>query len=464
MPHHDLVILGAGSGNSLLTRELHGLDIAIIEEGTFGGTCLNSGCIPSKMLVVPADRVVQAREAARLGVSFPAPEIDWPAIRDRVFGRIDPIASSGEEYRRGQEDVTVYASRARFTAERRLALETGQELTADRMVLAVGSRPLGLDLPGLEGADPESGVHTSETVMRMDTLPERMVVVGGGFVACEMSHVFSAFGVDVVQVERGETLLAAEEAEIARRYTDAASRRYDVRLSSSVVSAERVDGRWRLGIDGPGTPEPVDTDAVLLAVGRRPNSDLVDAPAGGLDIDDEGRVVIDVEQRTTADGVWALGDISSYRQLKHVANGGARIVAHNVAVDLGRLPGPPMRRDARPVPYAVFGHPQVASFGPTSADLDAAGIPYVSARHELGDIAYGWALEDSTGMLVVHASPQGRVLAAHMIGTQASTVIQPLVQAASLGEHAHDVARGQYWIHPALSELVENALLDLDID
>ena len=197
MPHHELVIIGTGSGNTLLTDHLDGVDTGIIEADRFGGTCLNVGCIPTKMFVLPADRIVESREATRIGVSIEGAQADWAAIRDRVFARIDPIADGGEEYRISQQHVSVYKAEARFVGERRLAVSTGEEVTADRVVVAAGSRALGLPVPGLETPDPSRGLHTSDTVMRMDHLPERMVVIGGGFVACEFAHVFSAFGVDV---------------------------------------------------------------------------------------------------------------------------------------------------------------------------------------------------------------------------------------------------------------------------
>jgi mycothione reductase len=461
MPHHDLVIIGSGSGNSLLTPELEGLDVAIIEKGTFGGTCLNVGCIPTKMFVVPADRVEEACDAHRLGVTFRHPTVDWPAIRDRIFGRIDPISAGGEAYRNGQERVTLYRTRARFTGERRLLLDTGEEVTADRVVVASGSRPNGLDVEGLRHVDPANGVHTSDTVMRLDALPPRMAVVGGGFVACELAHVFASLGVHVTQVQRSATLLSHEEVEVAQRYTEVARHRYDLRLTTRVTTAEHVSGVWRLATQGPGGVGHVEAEAVLLAVGRRPNTDLLDTGAGGLEVDDDGLLVVDDQLRTTAKGVWALGDICSSHQLKHVANHEARVVAHNVAVDSGRLGEEPMRLDDRPIPHAVFGHPQVASFGPTAAQLDDAGTAYVSKTQAFGDVAYGWALEDTTGLLTVHAEPGGRILAAHVIGPHASTVIQPLIQAATFHQDALEVARGQYWIHPALAEVVENALLGL---
>ncbi|HWS57823.1 MAG TPA: FAD-dependent oxidoreductase, partial [Actinotalea sp.] len=223
MPHHDLVIIGSGSGNSLLTPELDGLDVAIVEAGTFGGTCLNVGCIPTKMLVLPADRVVEAADAARLGVTFAPPTVDWPGIRDRVFARLDAISEGGRNYRAQQEHTTVYAAHARFTGPRRLSLSTGEELTADRVVVAAGAHAVGLPVAGLGEPDPANGLHTSDTVMRLDTLPSRMVVIGGGFVACELAHVFASFGVHVTQVQRGPSLLRHHEAAIAQRYTQVAA-------------------------------------------------------------------------------------------------------------------------------------------------------------------------------------------------------------------------------------------------
>ncbi len=462
MRHHDLVILGTGSGNSVITPDLEGLDIAIVEDGPFGGTCLNVGCIPTKMYVLPADRVVEARDAARLGVTFDPPTIDWPAIRDRIFGRIDPIAAGGETYRRGQDFVTVYAGTARFVGARHLALSTGEEITADRVVVAVGSRPVGYPVDGLRDPAPELGVHTSDTIMRLPDLPDRMIVIGGGFVACEFAHVFSSLGVKVTQVQRSDVLLRQEERAVSERYTDLARARYDVRTGTTVTAARRDADGWHLDLTGPDGSSTVHAPVVLLAVGRTPNSDRVDAAAGGLEVDATGLVRVDEQLRTTAPGVWALGDVCSPWALKHVANHEARIVAHNVAVDLGRLGTVrPAVVDARVVPHAVFGHPQVASFGPTAAQLEASGTAYLTKTQAFGDVAYGWALEDRDGFLIVHASLDGLVLAAHCLGPQASTVIQPLIQAASFGQRAQDVARGQYWIHPALAEVVENALLGL---
>jgi mycothione reductase len=463
MPHHELVIIGTGSGNTLVTEELEDLDIAIVEAGRFGGTCLNVGCIPTKMFVLPADRVLESQEAHRIGVSVTGASADWAAVRDRVFARIDPISDGGEEYRVSQPTVTVYKAEARFVGKRRLALSTGEELTADRIIVAAGSRPRLLDLPGLDAVDLARGVHTSDTVMRMDSLPERMVIIGGGYVACEFAFVLSAFGVEVTQVQRSATLLGREEAEVSHTYTEVSRTRFDVRLQTVVTAAEHDGAEWTLSLEGRDGVTQVRTDAVLVAVGREPNSDRLDVSAGGVDLDASGYIVVDDLLRTSSSDVWALGDICSEHQLKHVANYQARIVAHNLAVAFGRTDGDAQRVDDRVVPHGVFGHPQIAAFGPTRAQLQATGAQFLSYTQRFSDVAQGWALEDEHGLLTVHAAPDGRILAAHCIGPHSSTLIQPLIQAATFRQHAHDVARGQYWIHPALAEVVENALLGLEL-
>ena len=192
----DLVIIGTGSGNSLIGPEMDGWRIAIVErDPVFGGTCLNRGCIPTKMLVYTADVAESARHAGRYGVHATVDGADWPAIRDRVFGRIDPIATGGRDYRLGLENVTVFTGEGRFVGERTVEVG-GSRIRGAQVVIAAGARP---HLPeGVPGLDPTMGptvpFHTSDTIMRIDALPEHLVVVGGGFIACELAHMFGALG------------------------------------------------------------------------------------------------------------------------------------------------------------------------------------------------------------------------------------------------------------------------------
>ncbi|SHG81546.1 mycothione reductase [Jatrophihabitans endophyticus] len=453
MTHYDLVIVGSGSGNSLVTPDFDDLSIAIVEEGVFGGTCLNVGCIPTKMYVYPADTAAKAAHAGRLGLQPASLRADWTAIRDRVFGRIDPISAGGREYRAsGSPNVTLYEAHAEFTEPRTLRLSTGETITGDRIVLATGSRPL---IPP-PIADADVPFHTSDTVMRIPDLPERLVIVGAGYIAAEFAHVFTAFGTKVTVVSRSRLLRAMDE-DITTRLTDLVRDDWDLRLGVDVTGISGTTGDLTVELsDG----SQVRADDILVAAGRVPNSDRLGLDKAGVDVHDDGRIVVDEYQRTTADGVWALGDVSTEHQLKHVANQEARVVAHNLAHpdDLQRS-----RHDV--VPAAVFTYPQLASVGLTEEQAQASGRRYVTVVQDYASVAYGWAMVDETSVCKLIADPStGQLLGAHIMGEQASTLVQPIVQAMSFGLGVREMARDQYWIHPALTEVVENALLALELD
>lgn len=466
MSHFDLVIIGSGSGNSILTEEFEDWSVAIVERDVFGGTCLNRGCIPSKMLVLPADRVVEADEAAaRLNVDVTAHGIDWPALRDRIFGRIDPIAAGGTEYRHSQDHVTVLHGDGRFVGPHRLAV-TGDdgsvtEVTADRFVLAAGARPRIPEIEGLVGTP----FHTSDSIMRIDSVPEHLIIMGGGFIAAELGHVFAALGARVSVVHRGDRMLRHEDAEVSMRFTECFSERVETYFHAEVTRVHHAEDRFRIEVDQ--APEVVDRpghrhcselvgDALLVTTGRDPNGDQLNVTATGVRLDDDGYVVTDDQLRTGVPGIWAIGDIRNPLQLKHLANQEQRVVTHNL-----RNPDDLIRIDQRVVPHAVFSHPQVGSVGLTEMQLRTRGTLFVVGRCEYAWVAYGWALEDTTGFakLLVDAT-DGQILGAHVIGPQAASLIQQVTQAMQFGIPAHRLAREQIWCHPALPELLENALLD----
>jgi mycothione reductase len=225
---YDLVIVGAGSGNVLPDETLADWRIAIVEADRFGGTCLNRGCIPSKMLVYTADVAETVRSAGRFGVRADFGGADWPAIRDRIFGRIDPLHDAAVSYRR-QHGIDVYLGEARFVAQKVLEVG-GERLHSQRFVVSAGSRPVIPALPGLESV----GYHTSDTIMRMEELPRSLVVIGGGYIAAEMSHVFGALGVRVTIVQRGAALLESQDDDISARFTQRYRERFDVRLGATI--------------------------------------------------------------------------------------------------------------------------------------------------------------------------------------------------------------------------------------
>jgi mycothione reductase len=455
---YDIAIIGTGSGNSILDDRYADKRAAICEQGTFGGTCLNVGCIPTKMFVYAAEVAQTIRGAARFGVDAHIDRVRWDDIVSRVFGRIDPIALSGEDYRRSAPNIDVYGRHTRFgpvQADGRYLLRTddGAQFTAEQVVIAAGARPV------IPPAILASGVdyHTSDTVMRIDELPEHLVIVGSGYVAAEFAHVFFALGVRVSMVIRGSTLLRQYDDTVCERFTRIAASKWEVHTHRTVVGAQNRGSGVAVELDNGHT---IDADLILVAIGREPNGDLLDAEQAGIEVDN-GRVVVDQYQRTSARGVFALGDISSPHQLKHVANHEARVVQRNLLCDWDDTESMTVT-DHRYVPSAVFTDPQLATVGLTENQAIAQGFDISVAVQDYADVAYGWAMEDTTGIVKLVADrSSGRLLGAHIMGHQASSIIQPLIQAMSFGLPAHEMARGQYWIHPALPEVVENALLSL---
>ena len=452
--HFDLAVIGTGSGNSIVDERFSDRRVAILEKGTFGGTCLNVGCIPTKMFVYPADLARAARHGPALGVETRFEGARWREIRDRIFGRIDPISSDGRLWRaEANPNVTLFEGHARFVDVRTLDTGTGHTITADQVVIAAGSRPVVPEIEGLE----EVGFHTSDTVMRIDDLPARVLILGGGYVAAEFAHVFGAFGSEVTVVNRSSALLRSQDDDISARFTEIARHQWDLRLGATVSKIERYDGGVRAQLSDGST---VEADLVLVAMGRRSNADGLDLARTGVEVDEDDVIVVDRHQRTNVEGIWALGDVASHFQLKHVSNHEARVVQHNLL----HLDDPAAWVTSRheTVPSAVFSSPQVGTVGLTERAAAEQGISYVTAREDYAGTAYGWAMEDTTSFAKVLADPDtGQILGAHFLGPQAANLVQLLVQAMSFGQSALEVARGQYWIHPALSEVVENLLLAL---
>ena len=293
--------------------------------------------------------------------------------------------------------------------------------------------------------------------MRIAELPEHLVIVGSGFIAAEFAHVFSALGVRVTMVIRSGRLLRHCDDTICERFTRIASSKWELRTHRQVVNGENRGSGVALELDDGST---LNADLLLVATGRMSNADLLDAEQAGVDVED-GRVVVDEYQRTSARGVFALGDVSSPYQLKHVANHEAHVVQHNMLCDWDDTASMAVT-DHRYVPSAVFTDPQLAAVGLTENQAVAKGFDIAVKIQHYGGVAYGWAMEDTTGIVKLIAERgTGRLLGAHIMGYQASSIIQPLIQAMSFGLTAREMARGQYWIHPALPEVVENALLGL---
>ena len=451
---HDLIIVGTGSGNSIPGPEFDDWDVAIVERGVFGGTCLNVGCIPSKMFVYAADIATHVEHAEKYGLDVSLNGVDWPSIVNRVFGeRIDPIAAGGEKYRVEEcDNITVYQESARFVGPGRL--QVGDKvITAPNIVLGAGGRPFTPAFPGVD----DLTVHTSDSVMRLPELPARMAVIGAGYIGAEMGHVFGSLGTDVTLLVRSGAMLRNEDDEVSARATEMYGERFDLRLNTTIVSGRQDGDEIVLTLNGPDGESELRVDVLLSAAGRVPNSDQLNVEAAGIETHPNGKVKIDGFMATNVEGVWAFGDLANNYDLKHVANAEVKVLAHN-------LLHPEDRReiDYGHVPHAVFGWPQIAGVGLTERAARDEGRNILIAKKDYGAVAYGWAMEDDTsfGKLVVDADTR-LLLGAHIIGPQSSTMIQQLIQGMRFGQTVDEMAHDQMYIHPALSELVENLLLEV---
>ncbi len=449
MPHHDLLIIGAGSGNTIIGPEHDHLDIAIAEPAEFGGTCMNRGCIPSKMLIYAADLALNAENARELGVNSSLSNVDWVGIQERIFGRIDPIAEAGLQYRKSLENVTVYRDKANFLSDKTLGI-SGNEVTADQIVISAGANPVVPEFKGLS----DTPFHTSDSIMRITSLPKRLVIIGGGFIAIEMAHIFGAFGSEVIIILRGEEFLSEADCSIRERITEIYSDRFTVYFSEEIEHVS-YNEEFVIELKKGGT---LAADQLLIATGRVPNTEFLDPQKGGIECDNDGYVLTDEYLRTSSEGVWALGDVTNPLQLKHTANAEARVVAHNL-LNSDNL----IKIDRSVIPKAVFGNPQIATVGFTEDELLQKNIPYSKSIRSYSDTAFGWAMEDEQGFVKLLTDPSSQLLlGAHIIGYQASILIQQLVTAMSVSITVEELAKNQLYIHPALTEVVEQALLGFE--
>ncbi len=292
--------------------------------------------------------------------------------------------------------------------------------------------------------------------MRLEELPDRLGVIGGGYIAAEMGHVFAGLGSAVTLFNRSGRLLRSQDRDISDRFTEVFGRRVDLQLNNMPSMIEA--GPHGIEITHADCETVSIVDELLVAVGRIPNGDTMNPGAGGLHVTGDGRIETDSAMATHVPGVWAVGDLTNTFQLKHVANAEAEVAFANI--ERSRSGGELLHVDHSSVPAAVFSHPQVASVGATEEQLRADGAEFVAGRRDYGGTAYGWALADDESFAKVLLDPEGKILGAHILGPQAASLIQPLIQAKALGQTADEIANRVYYIHPALTEVVENALLE----
>ena len=454
MKSFDLIVIGSGSGLEISSlAATRGLSVAVVERGAFGGTCLNRGCIPSKMLIHSADVMETIRRAGRFGIRAEVSAVDWQFIVNRVVSSIDSDAREIEDGNRDNPKITVFKDRARFVG--RKVLEVGdQQITAETIVIAAGTRPA---VPKIDGLADVPFI-TSDEALRLPEQPRRLIVVGGGYIAAELAHFFGALGTEVTIVEIAPRMLLQEDDDVGARFTEIYRQRFSLLLNTVVKRARRKGDEIVLDVDSEGTRRTLVGDALLIAVGRVPNTDLLEVAETGVAVNERGFVKVDEHLETEVPGIWALGDIVGRYQLKHSANLEAVYVAHNIFDPKHKI-----AVDYHAMPHAVFASPQVAGVGMTEREAKERDLPYAVGAYEYSDTAYGSSIEDEDGFVKVLANRQTKeILGCHILGTEASILIQEVANAMRLRLKTDAITRPIY-VHPALPEVVQRAFWSLGV-
>lgn len=444
----DLIVIGAGSGLRVSSAAADaGLSVAVIEQGPFGGTCLNRGCIPSKMYIHVADVIQSIQDAAKLGIRAKVEGVDWNAIVKRVIGTIDTDAKDIERGNKDARNITVVKGTARFAGPKTLAVGR-RRLTARHIVIAAGTRPSIPPIPGLD----KVRYITSDEVLRLKKQPKSMIFIGGGYIACELAHFFSTLGTKVTVLQRSGVLLGREDREIATAFTQAFMRRVPVLLNTATLSVSKKGGLFAVRIETGGKRRTIRAETLVVATGRRPNTDILEAHRTAAKMDKNGHLVVDGTMRTTMEGIWALGDIAGRWFFKHSANIEADYCAHNII-----NPNKPLAVDYKAMPHAVFSSPQVAGVGATEEELVEKGTPFIKGTYAYKDTGYGAALMEEDGFVKVLVDPASRrILGCHILGPDASILIHEVVVAMRAGMTA-DMLAATVHVHPALNEVVQRA-------
>ncbi|MEF8905593.1 MAG: dihydrolipoyl dehydrogenase [Haloarculaceae archaeon] len=459
MDEVDFLVIGSGSGLDVANAAANrGQSVAVVEKGPLGGTCLNRGCIPSKMLLYHADVLETVERAGEFRIDAEVRDVDFSEIVREVN---EEVESDSESIRRGLRSSSrhdLYEGEGRFVDERTVEVVSGADegarIRAETVLVAAGTRP---SIPGIDGIH-DVDYLTSTGALQLETPPDHLVVVGGGYIAAELGHFFGTFGSEVTIVGRRPNLLPEADEEVAEAFTERYADRFTVHTGYAATAVSETDGTvtvearpYEYGEDGgilEEDPVTVTGDELLVAAGRTPNTDLLDLDAAGVETDDRGFVETDEYLRTTAEGVWALGDIVGEHLLKHSANHEAGAVARN-------LFGEELRTvDYTAMPFAVFASPEVAGVGAQEGELRAAGREYATRTYRYDETARGSAMK-ADGFLKAIIDLDGEILGCHVIGPEASNLIQEVVVAMKAGSGTVRDIRESVHIHPALSEVVQ---------
>ena len=454
MEKYDVLVVGSGSGMTVAANAVtQGLKTAVVEHGPMGGTCLNRGCIPSKMLIYPADVAAMIREAKSLGIDAAIKSVDFGKIMSRMHHTVD-----GDSQRQGRAveaspGAKWYKGTGEFISDYTMKV-SDHVIKGEKVFIVSGARP---GIPPIQGLEKVEYL-TSDTVLELNEQPKNMVIIGGGYIAAEYGHFFSSIGTKVTIVQRNLRLVPEEEPEISELLKEEMGKRMGVFTNHEVVEAEERDNVRKIVAKDreTGAPREFSAQTLLIATGRVPNSDMVKPEKTGVELDERGYIKVNEYLETSKKNIWAFGDAIGRQMFKHVANYEADIVWHNAVHDHKTAV------DYSAAPHAVFSHPQIASVGLTEARAKEQGHRIWVGVEHYKDTALGEAMGNPGGFVkVVVEQETGKILGGHIIGPYASMLIQEVINAMNVEKNTFmNVIRSMH-IHPAMPEVVQRAFGNL---
>ncbi len=437
---YDLFVIGGGSGGVRAARvsAAFGARVAIAEEHRIGGTCVIRGCVPKKLLVYGSHFAEDLADARRFGWDVPACDFDWAALRDNVLAEVDRLEGIyGETL--ASHNVDVIRERAVLTGPQSVRLASGREVRAETILIATGGWPVVPEFPGSE-----HGI-TSNEVFHLETMPKRVVIAGGGYIANEFAGIFNSFGAKVTIVNRGDTILRGYDAQIRDRLLQISMiKGIDFKFNAPFESIEKdADGKLSVRLGG---NDPIVADIVLFATGRAPNVKGLGLDAAGVELNDRGAIRVDDDNRSSVPSIYAVGDVTDRIQLTPVAIREGHAFANTV------FGNQPTRVDYANVPSAVFSHPPIAAVGMTESDArNKLGTikTYTSDFRPMKNVLAG-RNERALYKMVVDAS-NDVVVGLHMIGPDSAEILQAAAVAVKAG-----LTKAQFddtvALHPTMSE------------
>ena len=453
MKNYDVVVVGSGCG-SLISDEAagHGLKTALIEKGPLiGGTCLNWGCIPSKMLIYTADRIVEIEEARKLGVTTEIISIDFSSVMSRMRQSRKGSQNHIREGIRQTANLDFYEGEARFVGDYTIEIN-GENIKGEKIFIASGSRPL---IPPIKGLD-STAYLTNETALELKEKPDSLIIIGGGYIAVEYGHFYAAMGTRVIILEMADRLILSEEPEISELLKKALSKRMEVHTSSQAEEVKANDSGVTVVTKDKdsGKQRQFTAQQLMMAVGRKSNADRLQIEHTGIELDNRGFIKTNNRLETSKQNIWAVGDINGQQMFTHMANLEAAIAAQNA------FHGTEYEIDYSTVPHAVYSHPQIASVGLKEEDARKDHNILVG-RTAYFDIAKGETMMEKDGFAKAIVEKDSKIIVGfHIIGPYAPVLIQEVVNAMSTGGNIAEINQGVH-IHPALSELIPATLRNL---